>query len=106
VHAIAADGSVGRLINAVLSGTVNVGEPSRLDAGLPDVPSPAIRGNRCQTTILAILKLRYAGQPAEKNLWAGYDRDLRHHWAGVAPGRRSAAPSLRPNATNDSNQTM
>jgi RNAse (barnase) inhibitor barstar len=50
------------------------------------------------TGILAILMHWYAGRPAEKNLWAGYDRDLRHHWAGVALGLRSAAPD-RPAGT-------
>jgi RNAse (barnase) inhibitor barstar len=97
VYAIAG-GSVGRVINAVVSGTVDVGEPSRLGAGQLDVTVASDPREPLPTGILAILKHWYAGRPAEKNLRAGYDRDLRHHWAGVALGRRSAAPD-RPAGT-------
>ena len=68
MYAIAADGSVSRVINAVVSGTVDVGEPSRLGAGLLDVTVASDPREPLPTGILAILKYWYAGRPAEKNL--------------------------------------
>ncbi|WP_207944442.1 barstar family protein [Actinomadura rubrisoli] len=35
-----------------------------------------------------ILDLWFTGRPTEPNLWARYDRRLRHEWAGVAPAHR------------------
>lgn len=34
-------------------------------------------------------------------MWAGYDRELRHQWAGVALGHRSGAPDRPPCTTYD-----
>jgi RNAse (barnase) inhibitor barstar len=50
------------------------------------------------TGVLGILERWYAGPPAEKNLWAGYDRELRHYWAGMALSNRSSVPD-RPAGT-------
>ncbi|HEX6356109.1 barstar family protein [Actinophytocola sp.] len=98
VYAVAADGSVGEVIGAVVSGTVDAGEQSRLGAGLLDVPIDSELGEPLPTGILDILEHWRPGRPAQKNLWAGYDRELRHHWAGVALGHRSGAPD-RPAGT-------
>lgn len=53
------------------------------------------------TGVLAILQHWYAGRPAEKNLWAGYDRELRHHWAGAALAHRSKPPDRPAGTTHD-----
>jgi RNAse (barnase) inhibitor barstar len=51
--------------------------------------------------ILGILEHWYAGRPAEKNLWRGYDRGLRHHWAGMALQHVSRAPDRPAGTTYD-----
>jgi hypothetical protein len=101
VYAVAADGSVGRVIDAVVSGTVEAGEPSRLGAGLLDVTVDSDPREPLPTGILDILKLWYTGRPGQKNLWAGYGRQLRHHWAGVALGHPSGEPDRPAGATYD-----
>ncbi len=94
---VAADGSVSRVTGAVVSGTVQAGEPSRLGAGLVDVTVDSDPREPLPTGILGILKHWHTGRPTEKNLWAGYDRELRHHWAGAAwdpgPVRRTGRPA-------------
>jgi RNAse (barnase) inhibitor barstar len=84
VHAIGADASAHRVIGAVVSGTVEASEPSRWGAGLLDVTVASDPHEPLPTGLLGILQQWHTGRPAEPNLWAGYDRDLRHHWAGVA----------------------
>jgi RNAse (barnase) inhibitor barstar len=98
VYAVAADGTAARVIDAVISGTVEVGEPSRVGAGLLDVTVDSDPREPLPTGILGILKHWYTGRPTEKNLWIGYDRQLRHHWAGVALGYHCGVPD-RPAAT-------
>ncbi|MBM0256459.1 barstar family protein [Micromonospora sp. 4G55] len=98
VYMAAADGSVGRVMGAVVSGTVDAGEPSRLGAGLLDVTVDSDPREPLPLGILGILEHWYPRRPAEKNLWAGYDRELRHHWAGMALARRSDAAD-RPAGT-------
>ncbi|PZG04586.1 hypothetical protein C1I95_33155 [Micromonospora craterilacus] len=98
VYAVAADGSASQVIGAGVSGTVEAAEPSRLGAGLLDVTVDSEPREPLPTGVLGILEHWYAGRPAEKNLWAGYDRGLRHHWAGVALARRSGEPD-RPAGT-------
>ena len=101
VHMVAADGSTARVIDAVVSGTVTAGEPSRLGAGLLDVTVDSDPREPLPTGVLDILEHWYAGRPAEKGLWAGYSRELRHHWAGVALGQRSITPELPAGASYD-----
>lgn len=101
VHRVAADGSAGRVIDAVVSGTVEAGEPSRLGTGLIDVTVDSDPREPLPTGILGILEHWNAGRPAEKNLWAGYDRGLRHHWAGVALTHRSNTPDRPAGTTYD-----
>jgi RNAse (barnase) inhibitor barstar len=98
VHTVAADGSVSRVIDAVVSGPVAAGEPSRLGPGLLDVTVDSDPQEPLPTGIFGILEHWYTGRPAEKTLWAGYDRELRHHWAGVALAHGSGGPD-RPAGT-------
>jgi RNAse (barnase) inhibitor barstar len=51
--------------------------------------------------VLDILGHWRTGRPAEKNLWAGYDRELRHHWAGIALGRWPGEPDRPAGTTYD-----
>lgn len=101
VHMVATDGSISQVIGAVVSGTVQASEPSRLGAGLLDVTIDSDPQEPLPTGILDILEHWRTGRPAEKNLWAGYDRELRHHWAGVALGQRSGAPDRPTGVTYD-----
>jgi hypothetical protein len=101
VHAVAADGSAVRVIGAVVSGTVEAGEPSRLGAGLLDVTVASDPREPLPTGVLAVLEHWYTGQPTEKNLWAGYDRQLREHWAGAALTHRSDTPDRPAGTTYD-----
>ncbi|GID97178.1 barstar family protein [Amorphoplanes digitatis] len=101
VYVVAADGSVSQVIDAVVSGTVDAGEPSRLGAGLLDVTIDSDPREPLPLGIVGILEHWYTGRPGEKNLWAGYDRELRHHWAGVALAHRSDAPDRPAGTTYD-----
>ncbi|NKZ09097.1 hypothetical protein HGB48_35950 [Actinomadura latina] len=101
VYLVAADGSVGQVIGALASGTVEAGEPSRYGTGLLDVSVDSDPQEPLPTGVLGILEHWYAGRPAERNLWADYDRELRHHWSGVALGHRSSTPDRSVDTTYD-----
>ncbi len=101
VHAVAADGSAVQVTGAVFSGSVDAAEPSRLGAGLLDVTVDPRGGEPLPAGVLDILEHWRAGRPLQRNLWAGYDRELRHQWAGVALGYRSSAPDRPPGTTYD-----
>ncbi|GAA1861420.1 barstar family protein [Asanoa iriomotensis] len=101
VLAIAADGSAGRVIGAVVSGTVGAVEPSPRGAGLVDVTVDSDAQEPLPTGILGILEHWHEGRPARRNLWAGYDRETRHHWAGVALTHMSGAPDRPAGTTYD-----
>jgi RNAse (barnase) inhibitor barstar len=101
VYMVAADGSVSWVTGAVVSGTVRAGEPSRFGAGLLDVTIDSEPREPLPTAILGILERWYTGRPAEKNLWAGYDRELRHLWAGVALAHQSGTPDRQAGTTYD-----
>lgn len=92
VHAVAIDGSAVRVPGAVMSGLVSAAAPSRLGAGLLDVTVDAVLGEPLPAGVLDILDQWRAGRPSRRNLWAGYNRELRHQWAGVALGCWSGAP--------------
>jgi hypothetical protein len=98
VYAVDADSGASRVIDAVVSGTVTASEPSRLGVGLVDVTVDSDPREPLPTGILGIIESWHGGRPAEKNLWAGYDRTLRHHWAGVALAHQSPTPD-RPVGT-------
>jgi hypothetical protein len=101
VHTIAADGSAHPVVGAVVSGTVEAAEPSRLGAGLLDVTVGSDPQEPVPTGVLGILERWHNGRPTQKNLWAGYDRQLRHQWAGTALAHRSGAPDRQAGTTYD-----
>ncbi|HEX7306772.1 barstar family protein [Lentzea sp.] len=101
VHVVATDGSASRVINAVVSGTANAASPSRLGAGLLDVTVDVDAREPLPTGVLDILEHWRIGRPSQRNLWAGYDRELRHQWAGVALGHRPSTPDRPPGTTYD-----
>lgn len=84
VKAIAADGSALPLIGGGVYGTIVSSVPSPLDDGLLDVTIASETHRPYPTGKRRILELWLAGRPAERNLWAGYDRTLRHEWSGMA----------------------
>jgi RNAse (barnase) inhibitor barstar len=98
VHVVAADGSTGRLVDAVVSGTVQAGAPSQLGAGLFDITIASDPQEPFPTGVLDILRHWRTGRPVEKNLWADSDRKVRHHWIGIALGRGRGEPD-RPAGT-------
>ncbi|GIH97745.1 barstar family protein [Planobispora siamensis] len=71
-------------MSQMVSATVTGSRPSRLGAGLVDVilddglEEPLPSGAR------EIWELWRTGGPARPNLWAGYERALRHEWSGSA----------------------
>jgi hypothetical protein len=99
VHAITADASAYPVIGAVVSGTIEASAPSQLGAGLLDVTVDSDPREPLPTGVLDILQQWHTGRPTEDNLWAGYDRDLRHHWAGVALAHHTGTPD-RPAGTS------
>lgn len=101
VYAVAADGVVNQVIGAVVSGTIEASEASGLGAGLLDVTVDSDAREPLPTGVLDILKQWHTRRPGPKNSWAGYDRELRHQWAGVALARRSRAPDLPAGTTYD-----
>ncbi|HWO59916.1 MAG TPA: hypothetical protein VNO31_07780, partial [Umezawaea sp.] len=78
VSAVAMDGSVGRVLGAVVSGTVASVEPSRFGAGLLDVTIDSDPLEPLPARVPDVLAQWRGGPPSRKNLWAGYDRELRH----------------------------
>jgi hypothetical protein len=84
VGAVAADGSAASLVGGIVSGTVLSSVPSALDPDLLDVTIAADEHEPRPAGARGIVDLWFTGRPAERNLWARYDRTLRHEWAGVA----------------------
>jgi hypothetical protein len=101
VYAVAADGSAFRVIDAVVDGTITASEPSRLGAGLFDVTVDSLPREPLPTGVLGVLERWHTGRPAGKNSWAGYDRELRHRWAGMALIHRTDAPDRPAGTTYD-----
>ncbi|KKK04810.1 hypothetical protein LQ51_16855 [Micromonospora sp. HK10] len=98
VHTIAADGSAHRVIDVVVSGTVESGEQSRFGNGLLDVTVDSDPQEPLPTGVLDILTRWRHGPPTQKNMWSGYGRELRHQWAMVAAAHHSVAQD-RPAGT-------
>ncbi|MFG2063503.1 barstar family protein [Micromonospora sp. NPDC048871] len=101
VHMTAADGSARPVSGAVVSGTVVAGEPSCLGAGLFDVTVDSDPREPLPLGVLDILEGWRVRRPAMRNMWAGYDRELRDHWAGVALAHRVDAADRPPGTTYD-----
>lgn len=101
VHAVAADGSAVQVTGAVVSGEVTAADASQLGVGLVDVTVDVGSREPLPAGTLDILEHWRTGRPRRRNLWAGYDRELREQWAGVALGYRSDGPDRPPGNTYD-----
>ncbi|GAA1038221.1 hypothetical protein GCM10009557_53620 [Virgisporangium ochraceum] len=101
VHLVAGDGSANRVIDAEVAGTVVAAGPSGAGAGLLDVTVHSVPREPLPAGLAGILDRWRAGRPTEPNLWAGYDRNLRHHWAGVALGHWTGGTDRPPGTTYD-----
>ncbi|MEV4282452.1 barstar family protein [Actinoplanes xinjiangensis] len=99
VEWIGADGTTHPVILGGVVGTVSAVEPSRFGAGLVDVTVDSSAGDPLPTGYLDILRHWETGRPPEKNLWAGYGRELRLHWCGVALAHHAGRPDRPPGAT-------
>jgi hypothetical protein len=75
--------------------------PSWSGADLGDVVVHSDPIEPLPTGILDTLAHRRTGEPTRNNQWAGYNRALRHHWAGVALTHHSGAPDQPAGATYD-----
>ncbi|MEN3537649.1 barstar family protein [Microbispora sp. ZYX-F-249] len=100
VHAVDAAGRAARTYK-VLSAVVIGSAPSRLDAGLLDITLHGGFDEPFPDGAREIYDLWYAGRPSRRNLWAGYDRGLRHEWAGAALFHRPHQPDRPPGLTYD-----
>jgi RNAse (barnase) inhibitor barstar len=82
-----------------LSGSVSAAEPSALGEGLVDITVDSDPLEPLPTGVRGIVERFAAGRPALANLWAGYDRELRHHWCGVALAAHAGRPDRPPGGT-------
>ena len=78
------DGTVARLVDFDMSGTVVATAPSELGDGLVDVTIESNPREPHPVAARALVERWRAGRPGERNQWAGYDRTLRHVWLGMA----------------------
>ncbi|SBT43585.1 barstar family protein [Micromonospora auratinigra] len=101
VHRIAADGTSYRVIGAVVSGTVAAVAPSPLGGGSFDVTVDSDPQEPLPTAVLDILTRWHDGPPARRNMWSGYDRELRHRWLMVAAAHQSVVPDRPAGTTYD-----
>ncbi|GAA0369305.1 hypothetical protein GCM10009541_09740 [Micromonospora gifhornensis] len=101
VHMTAADGSIRPVFDGLVSGTVVAGEPSRLGAGLFDVTVDSDPREPLPLGVLDILERWRIRRPAARNEWAGYHRELRDHWAGVALAHRIDVADRPPGTSYD-----
>ena len=82
--AVEADGTVVPTISRGIFAMVTGVRPSSIGHGLVDVMFDGPVDEPFPAGAREIWDLWYTGGPAERNAWAGYDRALRHEWAGAA----------------------
>ncbi|QKG23474.1 hypothetical protein ACTIVE_5117 [Actinomadura verrucosospora] len=87
--AVAADGSAVPLVGGLVSGKVLSSVPSALGPDLLDVTIAGDAREPRPAATREIIDLWFTGRPTERNLWARYDRTMRHEWAGVALAHHS-----------------
>lgn len=92
VGPVAADGSAVPLVAGTVSDTVRSRVPSMLDTGLLNVTIASDAGEPRPAGTRSILDLWFTGRPATRNLWARYDRTLRHEWTCVALAHHHRSP--------------
>ncbi|MFF5212266.1 barstar family protein [Streptosporangium sp. NPDC000396] len=83
----------------LLSATVVTARPSRLGDGLLDITLDGGIEEPTPSGAREIFQMWYDGGPAEPNLWARYDRLLRHEWADLAAGHRLQGLPDKPAGT-------
>ncbi|MFG1618343.1 barstar family protein [Nonomuraea wenchangensis] len=83
----------------VLSAAVVSVRPSRLGDGLLDIALDGGVEEPLPSGAREIFQMWYDGGPAEPNLWARYDRLLRHEWPGVAACHRPRGLPDKPAGT-------
>ncbi|MFI6458754.1 barstar family protein [Streptosporangium amethystogenes] len=83
----------------VLSAAVISARPSRSGAGLLDIALDGGMEEPLPSGVREIFQMWYDGGPAEPNLWARYDRLLRHEWSGLAASHRPQGLPDKPAAT-------
>ncbi|GAA1407854.1 barstar family protein [Catellatospora coxensis] len=84
VRAVKADGTTVSAVSTGLFASVTGVRPSAVGDGLLDVTFDGGIGDPFPTGARQIWDRWYAGRPAEPGEWTGYDRALRHEWAGAA----------------------
>lgn len=84
VHSVDQHGDVTRVLGADLRGSVTGLRASALAADLLDVTVDSAISDPMPGAARQIWDLWRVGRPSEPGLWAGYDRELRHHWSGAA----------------------
>ncbi|GAA1376447.1 hypothetical protein GCM10009661_44620 [Catellatospora chokoriensis] len=82
--AVEADGTVVSTLSRGIFAMVTGVRPSSIGGGLVDVMFDGPVAEPLPARAREIWDLWHAGGPAERNAWAGYDRALRHEWAGAA----------------------
>ncbi|MFC6019552.1 barstar family protein [Plantactinospora solaniradicis] len=83
-----------------LAGTVTGSRPSELDGALVDITLDGGFSKPLPSGAEEIWRRWYDGRPRVPNLWAGYDREVRHQWSGAALAHhRDGRPDRRAGRT-------
>ncbi|OPG08058.1 barstar family protein [Microbispora sp. GKU 823] len=95
IHAVDHSGrdvDTGQMVSATVIGS----RPSSLGTGLVDVILDEGLYEPLPSGAREIWDLWHGGRPTRANLWAGYDRALRHEWSGAALHHRHHGQPDRP----------
>ncbi|MFL6073260.1 MAG: barstar family protein [Mycobacteriales bacterium] len=95
IHSVADDGTATRTMSS-LHASVAAARPSAYGADLLDVTLDAAPASPMPAGAREIWQLWRAGPPTGYGLWARYDRELRHQWAGAALCHRRRDQPDRP----------
>ncbi|HEX5597345.1 MAG TPA: barstar family protein [Micromonosporaceae bacterium] len=96
--AIDADGRAVGVPSPGIFGAVTAVRPSAKGVGLVDVTLDCPVSEPKMPGAEKIWDLWYAGRPSKRNLWADYDRAMRHEWLGAALAHHGGTPD-RPAGT-------
>jgi RNAse (barnase) inhibitor barstar len=99
VSQVASDGSASYLLGVAIHGSVTGVRPSAMGDGLVDVTFDTAVADPMPTGARPIWELWRAGHPSEPGGWVGYDRELRHQWAGAALAHHRHGVPDRPPGT-------
>ncbi|AGZ45356.1 barstar family protein [Actinoplanes friuliensis] len=96
LYSVDRNGVADRLVDSQLRASVTGVRPSVLAAGLVDVTLDSAISETMPSSARTIWDLWHAGGPTESGLWAGCDRELRHHWLGAALAHHRADVRDKP----------